>query len=108
MKHKTKILIVLLSLLTVSLASYLVAQYYIVSSLQYQGPTRLTDDLNHFRQTGETRYNNMNDKYSSDIAYIFTKIGCLKTVDSVTDFNNRQILMREMNLPVYQRCNING
>lgn len=37
-------------------------------------------------------------------AYVLTEIGCLKTHDTITEFENRQKLMADMNLPVYQRC----
>lgn len=40
-----------------------------------------------------------------DKAYVLTKLGCLKTEDTISEFDNRQVLMAKMNLPVYQRCN---
>lgn len=49
-------------------------------------------------------YLNEHKEAKIEKAFVLTGIGCLETDDSIDDFDNRQMLMHDMNLPTYQRC----
>lgn len=113
MQHQKKINIILIGILIVSFVSIILSSYIIFNNAKnsnserlnkYYGPVPEGYDLETYRKIGETRLNNINNEYDEEIAYVLTEIGCLKTADTIKDFNNRQMLMYNMNLPVYLRC----